>query len=199
MSYVERELADGLQGCWVEPDERCSTGVVLLAGSSGKAPAGRARLIAALGCRVVALRWFGGAGQSPGICEIPLELFETALDRLSDAGCQRIAIAGTSKGAEAALLVSSFDHRVTLTVAFSPSSAVWANVGPGHDGFEWPLRSSLTRQGIPFAFSHTWRKTSYRYAAYLRSDGSNSLKKAYRDFRRRSRPPRSQLNKPKAT
>jgi dienelactone hydrolase len=153
MVHAERELADGLQGYWLEPEENCSTGVVLLGGSSGNVPIERARLIAALGCRVAALRWFGGAEQSPGICEIPLELFQTALDRLSEAGCRRLAVIGTPKGAEAALLVGSFDSRVTLSMAFSPSSVVWANVGPGQDGFEWPQRSSFTKQGVPFAFS----------------------------------------------
>lgn len=98
------------------------------------------------------MRWFGGQGQSPGICEIPIETFSQAIDRLREEGCDRIGFVGTSKGAEAALLVASYDLRVNVVVAISPSSVVWANVGPGRDGFDWPLRSSFTRGGLPFAF-----------------------------------------------
>jgi dienelactone hydrolase len=112
----------------------------------------RAGLFAERGVLAIALRWFGGAGQSPGICEIPLEIFAQAIDRLREEGCDRIGFVGTSKGAEAALLVASFDLRVKVVIATSPSSVVWANVGPGRDGFEWPLRSCFTRDGLPFAF-----------------------------------------------
>jgi dienelactone hydrolase len=127
-------------------------GVVVLGGSSGAVPVERARLIAALGVQAIALRWFGGPDQSPGICEIPLETIESAIDRLARAGCQRFALVGTSKGAEAALLLGSLDTRIDLVVALSPSAYVWANVGPGLDGFEWPPRSSFTWRGEPLPF-----------------------------------------------
>lgn len=152
MKVSERDLVGGLTGCWFEPEAPTDAGVLVLGGSSGTIPMERARLLAGLGFRVAALSWFGGPGQSPGICEIPVEVFERAIDQLVSAGCGRIAVLGTSKGAEAALLIASLDPRVDLVVAFSPSSVVWANVGPGADGFEWPLRSSFTWRGeaLPF-------------------------------------------------
>ena len=59
-----------------------------------------------------AARWFGGEGQPPGICEVPLEVFTRATDRLIEEGCERVAYVGTSKGAEAALLIATDDPRV---------------------------------------------------------------------------------------
>jgi uncharacterized protein len=120
----------------------------------------RARLFAELGATAIALRWFGGDGQPPGICEVPLESFCPATDRLIAEGCDRIAYVGTSKGAEAALLLGCFDHRIDAVVAFSPSSVVWANIGPGLDGVAWPQRSSWTRSGAPLPFvahDHPWQ------------------------------------------
>ena len=100
----------------------------------------------------VSIRWFGGPGQSPGICEIPLETFTSAVDFLRTSGARRIGILGTSKGAEAALLTAVHDPRVDVVVAVSPTSRVWCNVGPGRDGVHRPYRSSWTWRGraLPF-------------------------------------------------
>jgi len=38
-------------------------------------------LFAAQGCTALALRWFGGVDQVPGICEIPLETFTAACSK----------------------------------------------------------------------------------------------------------------------
>ncbi|WP_338145944.1 acyl-CoA thioester hydrolase/BAAT C-terminal domain-containing protein [Streptomyces scabichelini] len=96
------------------------------------------------GRTAVSIRWFGGPGQSPGICEIPLETFTAAVDFLRLNGAERIGILGTSKGAEAALLTAVHDPRVDVVVAVSPTSRVWCNVGPGRDGVQRPYRSSWT-------------------------------------------------------
>jgi hypothetical protein len=72
---VEIELSGGLQqGALLLPARENGVGVVVLAGSSGRVDVTRAALFAAQGCAALALRWFGGAGQVPGICEIPLEI-----------------------------------------------------------------------------------------------------------------------------
>lgn len=141
-----------LQGVLLEPDRRNGVGVVVLGGSSGRVDVARARLFATIGATAIALRWFGGDGQVPGICEVPLESFAPATDRLIAEGCDRIAYVGTSKGAEAALLLACFDERIDAVVAFSPSSVVWANIGAGRDGVAWPPRSSWTRNGTPLPF-----------------------------------------------
>lgn len=69
---------------------------------------------------------------------------------------------GLSKGAEAATLLACIDDRVGLTVAMSPTSVVWANIGPGVDGHVTPYRSSWTWRGEPLPFvsyDDTWRPT----------------------------------------
>lgn len=152
MIFVETALTGGLQGSLLKPERPSGLGVVVLGGSSGRVDVARAGLFADRGAVAIAMRWFGGEGQSPGICEIPLEMFAQATDRLIDEGCHRIAFLATSKGAEAALLVASYDPRVDVVVAFSPSSVVWANVGAGKDGFEWPPRSCFTHRGRPLPF-----------------------------------------------
>lgn len=125
---------------------------MVLGGSSGRIDVSRARLFANAGAHALALQWFGGEGQSPGICEIPLETFMDATDFLLSKGCQRIILVGTSKGAEAALLVSTFDHRISAVVAISPSSVIWGNIGAGIDGVAWPERSSWSYRGQPLPF-----------------------------------------------
>lgn len=129
-----------------------TTGVVVLAGSSGRVDIARARLFAGQGASALALRWFGGEGQVPGICEIPLEIFFAATDRLVGLGCRRIVYVGTSKGAEASLLAAAHDPRIGAVIAISPTSVVWGNIGPGRDGVSWPERSSWTLAGRPHPF-----------------------------------------------
>jgi uncharacterized protein len=160
MKVHEARLSDDLQGSILTPAEQTGWGVVVLAGSSGRVDVARARLFAGLGAVGIALRYFGGERQPPGICEVPLEAFTRATDRLIDEGCERVAYVGTSKGAEAALLIAADDPRVRVVAAISPSSLVWANTGPGIDGVARPQRSSWTRGGVPLPFleyDETWR------------------------------------------
>jgi hypothetical protein len=136
---------------FLAPDGEPSCAVLVLSGSSGRVETDRVRLLAAHGAAALSTRWFGGAGQAPGICEIALESFAPALDRLA-AQHERLAVVGLSKGAEAALLLAARDPRIRAVAAFSPTSVVWANVGPGSDGRTHPYRSSWTADGEPLPF-----------------------------------------------
>lgn len=136
----------------VRPAAAAGVGILTLLGSSGRMDVERARFFAHHGAHAMALRWFGGTGQAAGICEVPIEVFVRALDRLSQEPIDRLAVVGLSKGAEAALLLACVDARVDLTVAISPPSVVWANVGPGTDGLVTPYRSSWTWRGEPLPF-----------------------------------------------
>jgi acetyl esterase/lipase len=148
---IER-LEGWINGVFVSRPDAGETGVVVLSGSSGRVDIDRARLLAESGAQALALQWFGGPGQSPGICEIPLETFADATDYLIARGCRRIVFVGTSKGAEAALLVATLDPRVDDVIAISPTSVVWGNIGPGKDGIAWPERSSWSWKGKPLDF-----------------------------------------------
>ncbi|WP_424862251.1 acyl-CoA thioester hydrolase/BAAT C-terminal domain-containing protein [Streptomyces sp. MMS24-I29] len=127
-------------------------GVLVLSGSSGRIETERCRLLAREGMTALSFRWFGGVGQPPGICEIPLETFAPAIEVLRAYGARRIGVLGTSKGAEAALHLSVLLPGIDAVVAVSPTSLTWANVGPGNDGRERPYRSSWTWRGEPLPF-----------------------------------------------
>ena len=146
---IDLAWADGLLAV---PDDRPpSSAVLVLSGSSGRIERERVRLLARNGSAALTFRWFGGAGQPPGICELPLETFLPALDQLADLS-DRVVVLGVSKSAEAALLLAVRDPRITSVVGLSPTSVVWANVGAGLDGRDRPQRSSWTWHGRPLPF-----------------------------------------------
>ena len=129
----------------MHPDVPVSTGVLLLAGSSGRIDHGRAELLARHGATVLPLRWFGAPGLQPEPYEVPLELFADALDTLT-AECDRLAVIGTSFGAEAALLVAAGEPRIAATVGFAPTSVVWGGWDDGRETSHW------TREGRPLPY-----------------------------------------------
>jgi len=146
---IDLAWADGLLAL---PDDRPpSSAVLVLSGSSGRIERERARLLARNGAAALTFRWFGGIGQPPGICEVPLETFLPALDQLADLS-DRVVVLGVSKSAEAALLPAARDSRITSVLGLAPTSVVWANVGAGLDGQDRPQRSSWSWQGLPLPF-----------------------------------------------
>lgn len=149
------------------PAEPSGTAVLLLAGSSGRIERTRADLLAAHGARVRALRWFGGVGQRPAPHEVPLELFLAEIDRVRG-DSDRVALFGTSFGAEAVLTVASVAE-VDATIAVAPSSVVWA----GEIGGDWSSHWTLDGIPLPFVpFEPNWRPSTdppeYR-SLYLQS------------------------------
>lgn len=149
---VEHEVTDPGEGVLFEPRGGSRSAVLVLSGSSGRVDRERARLLARQGLLALALRWFGGPGQPPGICEVPLETFVAGVELLRSRGAERVGVLGLSKGAEGALLAAVHEPRVDVVVALSPSALVWSNVGPGLDGNERPYRSCWTWRGQPLPF-----------------------------------------------
>ncbi|MGW2962529.1 acyl-CoA thioester hydrolase/BAAT C-terminal domain-containing protein [Streptomyces sp. NPDC001220] len=159
MEITEYAINAHCEGVMVEPVGGSTVGVLVLAGSSGRIETDRCRLLARTGMTALSIRWFGGEGQPAGICEIPLETFCTAISLLRAKGAERTGVLGVSKGAEAALLLAIHDPRVDAVVALSPTSVVWANVGPGSDGKTYPYRSSWTwrEKPVPFvSYDDSW-------------------------------------------
>ncbi|UTP40903.1 alpha/beta fold hydrolase [Phenylobacterium sp. LH3H17] len=152
MTSTEHLPSGDVQGALIRPDTSNGLGVMVLTGSSGRVDAERAKRFASLGATSLALRWWGGEDQPPGINLVPLETFVRGVDLLQAEGCDRIAILGTSFGATAALLAAARDPRVDHVIAISPSAVVWQNNGPGQDGSAWPPRSSFTWGGSPLPF-----------------------------------------------
>lgn len=126
--------------------------MLVLSGASGRIEDELCRILAREGLTALSIRWFGGVGQPPGICEFPLETFGSAIEVLRAGGTRRIGVLGVSKGAEAALHLSVLLPGVDAVVAVSPTSMTWANVGPGRDGQTRPQRSSRTWRGEPLPF-----------------------------------------------
>ncbi|QUD90552.1 acyl-CoA thioester hydrolase/BAAT C-terminal domain-containing protein [Phenylobacterium montanum] len=152
MTSTEHLTRSDVQGALIRPKFPNGLGVMVLTGSSGRVDEERAKLFADLGATSLALRWWGGEGQPPGINLVPLETFIRGVDHLQAEGCDRIAILGASFGAKAALLAATRDSRVDHVIAISPSAVVWQNNGPGLDGSAWPPRSSFTWEGSPLPF-----------------------------------------------
>jgi dienelactone hydrolase len=129
--------------------------ILLLGGSEGglgAAADGQARLLAQEGFTVFALAYYRLPGQPERLELVPLETFTRALDWLKrqdgvDPG--RLAIMGTSKGAEAALLIASRRADISAVVAAVPSQVVW-------QGFDWsfaPVKtSSWSEGGMPVPY-----------------------------------------------
>ncbi|WP_139721008.1 acyl-CoA thioester hydrolase/BAAT C-terminal domain-containing protein [Serinicoccus chungangensis] len=131
----------------LRPVRPTGTGVLVLAGSSGRVDTDRARLLAAHGAHALPLQWFGGPGQPPGPGEIPLETFTSALDHLAKEA-NFLSIVGVSFGAEAALVTASLDPRVRTVAAFAPSHVTW----PGYDPDQRRWAAHWTWQGRPLPF-----------------------------------------------
>ena len=133
---------------WARPARGNGTGVLVVAGSSGRLDAGRAEMLASRGVTALALRWFGGSGQPAVPREIPLETFTEAI-RLLAGECERVVLIGLSYGAEAALLTASTDDRVDAMVALAPTDVAWEGQ---HENDDDPRRSKWTLQGRPVSF-----------------------------------------------
>ncbi|MET7368583.1 hypothetical protein ABZS61_22575 [Streptomyces sp. NPDC005566] len=148
MNLVERTLTVGhngerggtCEGFLAAPAQEGGPGVLVLAGSSGRIDAERCRIRAREGLTALSVRWFGGPGQPPGICEVPLETFVSATGLLRSRGARRVGVLGLSKGAEAALHLSVLDPGTDAVVALSPTSLTWADVGPEHAHLRRPSR-----------------------------------------------------------
>jgi dienelactone hydrolase len=109
-----------------------------------------AALLASRGFAVMTLATFGIPPLSRGLVEIPVERVGLALERMADhprIDPGRLALSGTSKGAELALLAASVFGQVKAVAAFMPSCVLWSGVGRGYE-----KRPSWTLGGRPLPF-----------------------------------------------
>jgi dienelactone hydrolase len=123
--------------------------VLVLGGSEGGNSARDvAAQLASHGYVTLSLAYFGAEPLPRELDEIPLEYFARAITYLSmlpQVDTTAIALFGTSKGAEAALLVATRDARVRAVVAYAPTNVVWSCICsiPSHSSW------SLKGQGVP--------------------------------------------------
>ena len=130
--------------------------VLVLGGSGGGFPDSSAALFASHGFAAVSLAYFGVEGLPPELLRIPLEYFESALQWITEhplLRADRLAVSGTSRGGELALLLASRYPQVRCVVAYVPSSHVWGAVSRGDDfGIEEEYAAwTYQGRGIPYA------------------------------------------------
>ena len=125
-------------------------GVLVLGGSEGGLPRGRAAWLASRGYAALALAYFRYEDLPPLLEGIPLEYFGNALawmmqqpEILPD----RIAVMGTSRGGELALQLGSMYPQIRAVVAYVPASVrIAACCGITHVPYAW------TWQGRPLSY-----------------------------------------------
>jgi dienelactone hydrolase len=122
------------------------------AGIAGLAPSGA--LLASHGFAALVVGYFDVPGRPRTLCEVPLESLAAGVERLRehervDGG--RIAVLGTSVGAEGALAMASYIDGLgpAAVVAVAPSSVVWQALGDGRP----PDKPRWTLGGRPLAYA----------------------------------------------
>jgi dienelactone hydrolase len=153
---VEAVNDDGLVGMYFRPPGDAVFPAAVVFGGSGGGFLGAdttAALLASRGIACLALAYFGLPGLPPGLAEIPLEYFATAIRCLATRPEVEgnPAVLGPSRGGELALLLGATFTEVGAVVAQVPSSVVWGSFGPG-SGQEV---AAWTLEGRPIAWMET--------------------------------------------
>jgi dienelactone hydrolase len=137
--------------------------IILLGGSEGGSFIARdAPMLASRGFAVLAFPYYSPPvwpSQKAELPELPAAFADIPIERLNlarewlqkraDVDSERIAIFGTSKGAEFVLLAGVHLPWVTSVVAYTPSDVVWEGWGPN---IEPGKRASFALNGKPFPF-----------------------------------------------
>ncbi len=156
---VRREeiLADGLAiHLFLPAGERPFPTVLVLAGSGGGYPDRQAALLASHGLAAVSLAYFGVDGLPSDLRDIPLEYFEQALAWIADhpdLDERHLAVSGTSRGGELALLLASRYPAIRSVVAWVPSGYVWGAVSASDEADDGRSFASWTYGGEPIPYA----------------------------------------------
>lgn len=130
-------------------------GVVLLGGSEGGLHPGvrhEAVELQKAGFAVLQVAYFRAPGLPKNLELVPLETFDRAIDwlgRQQGVDKNRIALIGTSKGAEAALIVATRRPEVRAVAAGVPSSVVWTGINWDYGGGGTQPSWSLNGKPVP--------------------------------------------------
>jgi hypothetical protein len=127
------------------PARQSAPGIIVLGGSDGGFPDNEAALLATNGYFALSLAYFGADSLPSELAEIPLEYFARAIEWLRvqpGVWSDQVALFGTSKGSEAALLVASQITEIRAVVANAPSSVAWSCICGEAALPSWTLRGN---------------------------------------------------------
>jgi len=152
-------------------------GILVLGGSEGGLSSEDvAAVLASHGTAALALAYFGTESLPAQLDRIPLEYFSRAVSFLrAQTGVGRIGVLGTSKGAEAALLVAARDSRISAVVAYAPSSVAWSCICDETENASW------TANGVAVASIPPGRDPDYHPAPGTPLQPAINYRYRYRD------------------
>lgn len=121
--------------------------MIVLGGSDGGLREGSAAVLARQGYATLALAYFGIDPLPPELVEVPVEYFGRAIAWLKAQPAvdpERIAVMGSSKGGELALVLgATYPGNVKAVVGYVPSGVVWQGISFGprllNPGSSWTL------------------------------------------------------------
>ncbi len=159
--HVERSdvREGGLVGTYFRPTGSPPRGAVLVVGGSGGGLVdARAALLASRGYASLSLAYFLTEGLPDSLVEIPLEYFQTALRWMfAQGGCApgRVAVMGTSRGGELALLLAATFPELSAVIGYVPSGVVYGGISDRTaDDDPTPPGPAWTYQGKEFAAAY---------------------------------------------
>lgn len=149
--------SDGLVGTFYYPGGSPGTfpGIIMLGGAEGGLNETRAAILASHGYAALALGYFGMENLPPQLSKIKLDYLEAALNWLQNQPMvdkNRMAVMGFSKGAELALLMSSYFPKIRATVAYAPSAVVWQSPDLSNQTSSWVYHGKQLSY-VPYRFS----------------------------------------------
>lgn len=167
---VEAVKERGLVGTLFRPpgDAPCPA-VITLGGSGGGMDLAKAALLASHGYAALALAYFRAPGLPDGLVNIPLEYFGTAIDWLRAKVKPRndfVAVVGTSRGGELALLLGATFTWIDAIVGYVPSGVMIGPFGPSEPG-DTRVRAGWTWQGKPLP--HLFEQATGTFANAIRN------------------------------
>jgi dienelactone hydrolase len=146
---------DGVVGAlFLPPSPGPHPTVIVLGGSDGNVSEHRSALLASHGYAALSLAYFRHAGLPRGLVNIPLEYFENAIRWLRGQSWRHgefLAVWGTSRGGELALLLGSQMREINAVVAHVPSGVLHGGFGAEEASDSRPC-AAWTYRGQPLPY-----------------------------------------------